>query len=173
MTELTPIEATNLDIYGSQILNWSDIEDALMVRQGPEMIYFLGTVRPDGRPHSAGVGPYMHDGDFYIVTGLHTQKAKNFAANPAATLSTRVAGYDVTLEGTVERVTDPVVLEDLAAIYREGGWPAEVEGDAFTAPYSAPSAGPPPWHVFRFRILQAVALKLSESGGATRWRFAD
>lgn len=171
MTKLTPIEVTNLDIYGSQILNWSEVEDALMVRQGSEMIYFLGTVRPDGRPHSAGVGPYMHDGDFYIVTGLHTQKAKNFTANPAATLSTRIPGYDVTLEGTIDRVIDPETLETLAAIYREGGWPAEVEGDAFSAPYSAPSAGPPPWQVFRFRISQAVALKLSEEGGATRWRF--
>lgn len=172
MTELTPTEVTNLDIYGAQILNWSEVEDALMVRQGSEMIYFLGTVRPDGRPHSAGVGPYMHDGDFYIVTGLNSQKIKNLTANPAATLSTRVPGYDVTLEGTVERVSDTAVLEELAAIYREGGWSAEVEGDAFTAPYSAPSAGPPPWHVFRFRILQAVALRLSESSGATRWRFA-
>lgn len=173
MPERTPSEAMNLDIYGSQILNWSDVRDALAIRQGPEMIYFLGTVRPDGRPHSAGVGPYYYDGDFYLVTGLHTQKARNFAANPAATLSTRVPGYDVTLEGTVERVADPELLETLAAIYREGGWPAEVEGDAFTAPYSAPSAGPPPWHVFRFRITSAVALRLSEEGGATKWRFAD
>ena len=35
-------------------------------------------------------------------------------------------------------------------VYNEGGWPAKVEGDAFTAPYSAPSAGPPPWYVYRF-----------------------
>jgi hypothetical protein len=37
-------------------------------------------------------------------------------------------------------------------VYREGGWPAEAEGDAFTAPYSAPSAGPPPWHLLIARI---------------------
>ena len=30
--------------------------------------------------------------------------------------------------------------------YNDGGWPATVEGDAFTAPFSAPSAGPPPWY---------------------------
>ncbi|CAN5700528.1 pyridoxamine 5'-phosphate oxidase family protein [soil metagenome] len=171
MAERIPFEETNLDIYGSQVLNWSDVRDALAIRQGSEMIYFLGTVRSDGRPHAAGVGPYYHDGDFYLVTGLHTQKAKNFTANPAATLSTRILGYDLTLEGMIDRVIDPETLETLAAIYREGGWPAEVEGDALTAPYSAPSAGPPPWQVFRFRISQAVVLKLSEEGGATRWRF--
>src|ERR671935_163499 len=38
----------------------------------------------------------------------------------------------------------------VGALYREQGWPAEVEGDAFTAPYSAPSAGPPPWYLYRF-----------------------
>lgn len=173
MPDRTPIEATNLDIYGSQILSWQDVQDALYVRQGAEMVYFLGTVRPDGRPHSVGVGPYLYDGDFYIVTGLNSQKIKNILHNPAATLSTRVPGFDVTMEGTIEQVRDPAILEPLAEIYRQGGWPAEVQGDAFVAPYSAPSAGPPPWHVFRFRFNWVVALRLSEEGGATRWRFAD
>ncbi len=68
------------------------------MRQGSEMICFLGTVSPDGQPHSAGVGPYMHDGAFSIVTGLTSQKIKHLTANPAATL-----------EGTVERAGDPVV----------------------------------------------------------------
>jgi hypothetical protein len=31
-----------------------------------------------------------------------------------------------------------------------GGGPTEVAGDGFTAPYGASSAGPPPWHVYRF-----------------------
>jgi hypothetical protein len=36
------------------------------------------------------------------------------------------------------------ILERVASLYRDIGWPAEVAGDAFTARYSAPSAGPPP-----------------------------
>ncbi len=66
----------------------------------------------------------------------------------------------------------PESLERLAALYRAGGWPAEVEGDAFTAPYSAPSAGPPPWHLYRFTFHTAFGVAGEEPYGATRWRFA-
>jgi hypothetical protein len=42
------------------------------------------------------------------------------------------------------------VLDQLASIYRDIGWPAEVAGEAFTAPYSVPGAGRPPWNLYRF-----------------------
>ncbi len=45
------------------------------------------------------------------------------------------------------------------------------EGDAFTAPYSAPSAGPPPWHLYRFTFHTAFGVAGEEPYGATRWRF--
>jgi hypothetical protein len=45
------------------------------------------------------------------------------------------------LYGTAARVTDPQTLEQVAAGYRAGGWPAQVDGDAFTAPLSAPAPG--------------------------------
>jgi len=51
------------------------------------------------------------------------------------------------------------------------GWPVQVEGDAFTALYSAPSAGPPPWHLYRFTFHTAVGNATAEPHGATRWRF--
>lgn len=75
------------------------------------------------------------------------------------------------IEGEAAKVTDGVTPERVAARYRKGGWPAEVAGDAFTAPFSAPSAGPPPWHLFRFRIDTAVGVATAEPNGATRWRF--
>lgn len=75
------------------------------------------------------------------------------------------------LEGRAERVTDAETLERVAAAYREVGWPAQVEGDAFTAPYSAPSAGPPPWHVYRFTPHTAFGVAGEKPHGATRWRF--
>jgi len=53
----------------------------------------------------------------------------------------------LTLDGEAVRVTEPAILEQVACIYRGIGWPAEAAGDGFTAPYSAPSAGPPPWHL--------------------------
>ena len=82
------------------------------------------------------------------MSGPRTRKSRNLAANPACTISGRLPGIDIVLEGRAERVTDADTLERIAAVYRDAGWPAQVEGDAFTAPYSAPSAGPPPWHVY-------------------------
>jgi hypothetical protein len=41
----------------------------------------------------------------------------------------------------------------------------------FIAPYSAPSAGPPPWHVYEFTITTAFAVASAEPHGATRWDF--
>ena len=42
---------------------------------------------------------------------------------------------------------------------------------ALTAEFSAPSAGPPPWHVYRLTAKTATALATVGPGGATRWRF--
>jgi hypothetical protein len=75
------------------------------------------------------------------------------------------------LEGRAERVTETDTLERLAAFYREAGWPARVAGDAFTAPFSAPSAGRPPWHLFRVAIHTGFGVATTEPYGATRWRF--
>lgn len=53
-----PIETTNLDtIYGSRTIPWSRPRDLLAVGAlGPAVTFVLGTVRPDGRPHAAGIG---------------------------------------------------------------------------------------------------------------------
>jgi hypothetical protein len=39
-------------------------------------------------------------------------------------------------------VTDRETLAGVATVFRDGGWPAEVDDDALTAAYSAQSAGP-------------------------------
>jgi hypothetical protein len=61
----------------------------------------------------------------------------------------------------------------VAARWAAEGWPARVDdtGHALTAEYSAPSAGPPPWFVYRFSAHAATAVGTVEPGGATRWRF--
>ena len=57
----------------------------------------------------------------------------------------------------------------MAAAYAADQWPARVEGDAITADYSAPSAGPPPWYVYRVEPSTVFALGTSEPGGATKF----
>jgi hypothetical protein len=175
MLDRAPVESKNLDIYGNAELPWSRVHDLLAAPQpempGGDRSAFLGTVRPDGRPHAAGFGALWHDGDIYLVSGPGTRKSRNLAANPACTVAMDLQGIDLVLEGEAMRVTDRETLETLAARYREGGWPAQVEGDAFTAPYSAPSAGPPPWYLYRFTFHTAFAVATAEPFGAMRWRF--
>jgi hypothetical protein len=117
------------------------------------------------------VGALWFDGDFYVVSGPGTRKSRNLAANPACTISAALRGIDLVFDGEATTVTDVPTLERLAALYREGGWPAEVEGDAFTAPFSAPSAGPPPWHLYRVAFHTVIGVATEEPHGATRWRF--
>jgi hypothetical protein len=172
MSSREPIEATNLDRYGSPALLWNRPHDLLAGRSPqPDTSFFIGTSRPDGRPHAAGVGALWVDGDLYFPSGPGTRKSRNLAGNPACTISVRLEGIDLVLEGEASRITDPGTLERTAALYRDGGWPAEVEGDAITAPYSAPAAGPPPWHLYRFRFHTAIGTATAEPYGAMRWRF--
>jgi hypothetical protein len=172
MTDQAPADTTNLDRYGHDALPWSRPRDLLAgAPAGPGGSYFLGTTRPDGRPHAAAVGAVWLDGDLYFTSGPGARKARNLAASSACTIAVGLEGIDLVLEGDATRVTDAPTLERLAALYREGGWPATVEGDAFTAPFSAPSAGPPPWYLYRFTFHTAFGVATSEPHGATRWRF--
>ncbi len=167
------VSSTNLDQYGSEVLPWSRARD-LLAAESPtsDLTFFVGTVRPDGRPHSAGVGAIWVDDALYFVSGPGTRRARNLDRNPACTVSTRLPGLDLVLEGEAYRVTDGDTLERVAAVYREGGWPATVEGDALTAPFTAPSAGPPPWHLYRLSLHTAFGVASAEPHGATRWDFS-
>ena len=173
MTPREPVETTNLDRYGFPPLPWSRAVGSVMGQVAtPEITWFLGTIRPDGTPHAAGIGAAWHDGDLYFTSNANAQKARNLAGNSAATLSVRLKGIDLVFEGQAARTTDPATLEAVAKIYNDGGWPATVEGDAFTAPFNAPSAGPPPWQLYRFTFDKVIGVATEEPYGATRWRFA-
>ncbi len=171
MPEREPAQTTNLDIYGNAALPWSRAREALAYPPQENLTWFLGTVDPDGRPHAAGVGAQYIDGDIYIVSGPGTRKSRNLAANPASTASVSLKGIDLIFEGEAARVADRETLERIVVEFQAGGWPAEVEGDAFTAPFSAPSAGPPPWYLYRFEFHDVFGVAGAEPHGATRWRF--
>jgi hypothetical protein len=115
MTE--PISTRNLDRYGSAELPWSRPRD-ILANDTPEadLTFFVATVRPDGRPHSAGVGAAWVDGALYFTSGPGTLKSRNLAANPACSVSVCLRGIDLVLEGAAHRVTDSSTLERLAAV---------------------------------------------------------
>lgn len=146
MTIREPRETVNLaDRYDEELMPWDRALRAFGTGSlGPEIPCFLSTVRPNGRPHCAGIGVAEHDGDLYFTSGPKTCKSRNLTENSACILALRLDGIDLILEGEAERVVDPATLESVAAVFRHGGWRAVVDGDAITAPYSAQSAGPPP-----------------------------
>jgi hypothetical protein len=181
MSPIEPVEVTNLDIYGSPAITWSRARDLLEAGVGQASVggqgethrtFWLSTTGPDGQPHSAGVGALWIDDTVWFTSGTRTRKSRNLAANAACAMAVSLAGLDLVIEGRASRVTDRASLERVAAAYRAQGWPCEVEGDDLTAPYSAPSAGPAPWHLYALAAEVAFGVGTAEPGGATRWRFA-
>ena len=166
------METTNLDIYGHPPIPWSRAEHLLEAAvAGTDAFFFLATVRPDGRPHVAGIGPVWTDGKFYVVSGPKTRKSKNLAHRPDCVISVSLPGLDLVVEGTAAKVTDEPMLQRLVKLYNAQGWPAKIQDGAFTGPYSAPSAGPPPWDLYEFTPRTAFGVASAEPHGATRWRF--
>jgi len=159
----------NLDIYGAAPLPWSRALKQL--EAGTAGSYWLSTTKPDGRPHVAAVGALWVDGKIYFTSSTRTRKGRNLAANPDCVFSVSLTGIDLVVEGTAIRITDRPTLLRLANRYADQGWPASVSGEALTAEYSAPSAGPPPWNLYVVRPITAFGVATAEPSGATRWRF--
>lgn len=166
------MDTKNLDIYGHDAIPWS--RTAALLKDfagGPGQSTWLATTRPDGRAHVTGVGAVWLDDRFWFTSGPGTAKSRALEANPSCAICVSLPGLDLVVEGTAHRVTDEPTLERLAAMYRESGWDAKVQDGAFTAEYSAPSAGPPPWHVYEVRAKDIYGVATEEPHGATRWRF--
>ncbi len=169
--------------YDLDPLDWAVIEARLDrgVSQAPgtggpdRHTSWLTTINADGSPHVTGVGALWVDGSFWFETGAGTRKGRNLARDPRCSLSLATHEFDLVVDGTAARVVDPDLVATMAGQWRAAGWPAEVDesGTALTAEYSAPSAGPPPWSVYRIDAGRATATATIEPGGATRWRFLE
>jgi len=176
------MKATNLaDLYHSPLLDWARIEARLRagLSQAPgtggpnRHTCWLATINPDRSPHVTGIGALWADSCWWFETGKDTRKGRNLARDPRCTLSVAAQEFDLVVEGEATLVTDAATVAGLAARWAAEGWPARVDdtGAAITAEYSAPSAGPPPWHVYRLTPRTATAVGTVDPGGATRWRF--
>src|ERR671931_321824 len=104
-------------------------------------LFWITTVRADGRPHVTPLVAVWLDGAAYFTTGATEQKAVNLAANPQVILTTGCntwdSGLDIVLEGAAERVTDDARLRRLATAWTgkwDGRWRYEARGGAFHHP---------------------------------------
>jgi hypothetical protein len=107
------------------------------------------------------------------VSGPGTRKSRNLAENPSCVISLTLKDIDLVVDGTAVRVTDAATLQRLAKLYNEQGWPVSVDADGFTAEYSAPSAGPPPWNLYEIAPAVAFGVAFAAPDGAMRWRFTS
>lgn len=176
------MDARNLaDLYSAPLMDWSRIAtrleggiDQAPGTSGPDRhTCWLATINPDGSPHVTGVGALWVDGAFWFETGARTRKGRNVARDPRCSLSVATHDFDLIVEGEAKIVTDRTTVAAMAQRWASQGWPARVDetGLALTADYSAPSAGAPPWHVYRITARAATAVLTVEPGGATKWQF--
>lgn len=111
--------------------------DTLQVIVDAEL-FWLSTVRTDGRPHVTPLPAVWREGALHFCTGAAEQKAVNLARNPRCALTTGTnrwkSGLDVVVEGIAERVTDDGLLQVLAddwASKFDGDWHFDVVDGAF------------------------------------------
>lgn len=136
-------------------------------------IFWLSTVRPDGRPHVTPLVAVWLDGSLCFTTGPTERKAKNLAVNARCVLTTgtnRLAdGLDMVVEGEAIRLTDVAILQRLV--------------DSLAAKY------PEPFHftvhdgriggeggeilAFRVRMTKVLGFGRGATYSQTRWSFAD
>ena len=179
MPVYTGMNATskNLDGYGTPPIEWERVRATLTseITQAPDTggpnrhTTWLTTVNPDGRPHVTPVGCVQLDGVWYFTSGPGTRKSRNIGADPRCVVSVATHPFDLVIEGIATRVTDADELRSVADEYNSDGWPAQVDKDALTAEYSAPSAGPPPWQVYKITPATVFAFGTAEPFGATRF----
>jgi general stress protein 26 len=101
-------------------------------------MFWISTVRADGRPHVTPLVAVWADGALYFCTGGAEQKALNLRANPHVVLTTGCNGWDegldVMVEGDAVLVTDSGTLGRLARAWAakwDGRWHFQVLDGSF------------------------------------------
>lgn len=173
------MDAINLaEDEGLPTVDWAPIAERIAQGKFPapedhnSKSTWLTTLNQDGSPHVTPVGAAWVDGTFWFQTG-DTHKRANVERDPRCSIATSIQGADVVIEGDATRITDPDLIAKAARAWNEGGWPVEPDesGTGITAPFNAPTQGPPPWSVYRIEPRSAVVCLGDEPGGLTRFRF--
>ena len=115
-------------------IGWKETRQALEAAE----LFWISTVRRDGRPHVAPLVAVWLDEAIHFCTGPTEQKAINLAHNRQVILMTGCnrwdGGLDLVVEGDAERVAEHDRLERLAGAWAnkwDGRWRFEVGDGAF------------------------------------------
>jgi nitroimidazol reductase NimA-like FMN-containing flavoprotein (pyridoxamine 5'-phosphate oxidase superfamily) len=134
MTEpVTTIDARFSD-PDTVAIGWDETRRVLEAAE----LFWISTVRADGRPHVTPLVAVWLDGAIHFSTGATEQKAINLRGNPHVILTTGCnhwdEGLDVVIEGDAVQLTDDALLKRLAEAWAakwDGRWHFEARGGAF------------------------------------------
>lgn len=159
--------------YSDPTATATDWDTAVRRLAGAEVAWIV-TVRPDGRPHATPMVPVLLSEVLYFHTGPTEVKYANLQADPRVLVlagdTAWEAGLDVVLEGVAAPVTDPALLEEVAALYRsrwDGHWRLTVRDGAFV---NAGEGGAES-RLFAVRPNRVYAYAKGEPFGHTRYWF--
>ncbi|HEX5557862.1 MAG TPA: pyridoxamine 5'-phosphate oxidase family protein [Gaiellales bacterium] len=140
---------------GAEATPWQETERVLETAP----LFWITTVRRDGRPHVTPLVAVWHDNALYFGTGPGEQKAVNLEANAKVALTTGCNGWerglDVVVEGEAERVTDAARLVELATAWEDkwdGRWQFQPVAEGFSH-----EGGEGIVHVFAVRPAKVLA----------------
>jgi general stress protein 26 len=135
-------------------------------------LYWLTTVRRDGRPHVTPLIGVAEDAAMHFCTGLGEQKARNLEHNSQVALTTGnntwAQGLDVVVEGTAVRVTEREALQRLADAYEAkygSEWHFDVRDGVFRSGEHAAA-------VFRIEPVKVLAFA-KQPHAQTTYRLGD
>jgi general stress protein 26 len=138
-------------------------------------LFWICTVRPDGRPHVTPVVAAWAEGAVWFSTGAGEQKSANMRANPHVVLTTGCNGWagglDVVVEGRAVQVTDDAVLGRVATAFTskwDGRWQWKAQDGAFRGTDGSGEA-----LVFSVTPVKVWAHAKGDPFGATAHRFND
>jgi nitroimidazol reductase NimA-like FMN-containing flavoprotein (pyridoxamine 5'-phosphate oxidase superfamily) len=135
-------------------------------------VYWLTTMRPDGRPHVTPLVSVWLDGALFFCTGRDERKAQNLARNAHCVITTGcnslAEGLDLVVEGEAAIVSDEAKLQRVADTYaskyeppfhftvRDGAFLNSAGGEAL---------------VYQVTPTKAFGFGKGASFSQTRWRF--
>ncbi|ASO20430.1 putative pyridoxamine 5'-phosphate oxidase family protein [Actinoalloteichus hoggarensis] len=151
---------------GATAASWSDVRERLAAAE----VFWISTVRPDGRPHVTPLIAVWRDEALYFCTGGAERKARNLAENPRCTLTTGCnrmdEGVDLVVDGQAVRVSEDDLLHRIARDYAaKYGWNFVVRGDEFVG------EGGNVAQVYRMTPATVYAYGRDGEHSATSWRF--
>ena len=167
-----PVPDTRLTRFSAPAATATGWDETRRALAGAEL-FWLSTVRTDGRPHVTPVVAAWVEDAIWFCTGAGEQKFANLQANPHVVITTGCntwdGGMDVVVEGEAAQVTDDAVLGRIAEAFTakwDGRWRYTARDGAFHDPDMGSAA-----MVFSVTPVKVFAHAKGDPFGETRHRF--